>query len=178
MSVHKNGKTKIQIAEETPFEPGRNPDYNGELSPLTAEDVQSAIEEVRKIATDSPGNGIGFAWGRRGRNHKWQWLRNNDVLSNKTGIPFRLPNGVLTNIWVGNKDITTFDVTIYHHLGDEVALTPLITVSIVSSRIDTFDVSDFGIVNIPQNVQLAARITDTSGQKPKEVEVFLTIEGI
>lgn len=40
------GPFTTPVAESTPFEPERNPDYNGEVGTIESENVQDAIEEV------------------------------------------------------------------------------------------------------------------------------------
>lgn len=41
---------RTQEAEDTPFEPLRNPGFGGDPSPITSDEVQSAIEEVYQEA--------------------------------------------------------------------------------------------------------------------------------
>jgi len=43
---------RTQLAIQTPFEPNRNPQYNGNIGPsgINSIDVQSAIEEVKALA--------------------------------------------------------------------------------------------------------------------------------
>jgi hypothetical protein len=109
----------------------------------------------------------GFVYGRGGNVPAGSWLINNEVPSNITGIPFGLDNGKLVAVWGASQDIDTYDIEIYWHLGDSVSLTLLTTVSVISLRQDFFDISDFGTVNVPKNVQLATRITNGSAKNPK-----------
>jgi len=47
------GPYTAPVAEATPFEASRNPDFNNGLSPITAENVQDAIEQALFIALAS-----------------------------------------------------------------------------------------------------------------------------
>jgi hypothetical protein len=155
------------VAGSVPFDPDNDPDCG-----LTKDTVQEVIEELCKQV--SKGASPGFGWGRAGVANKNVWLLNNDVVSNKTGIPFGLNNGELLELWVGNENISTFDVTLFEHDGVEINLTSKATVSLVSERFKIFNVSDFGTVNITKNKQLAMRVTDGAG---KNVKVYAVIKG-
>jgi len=125
------------------------------------------------IIEQTVGDGIansaspGFIFGRGGNAAANSWLINNEVPSNITGIPFGLSNGKILQIWAASQDIDTYDINIYHHLGDEISLTLMTTISIVATRQQFFGPVDFGIVLVPQNVQLAARIVNGNAKNPK-----------
>lgn len=107
------------------------------------------------------------------------WLEHGPkISSNKTGIPFGLNNGQINNIWVGSSTLATFEITAYWHLGDEVSLTALTTISVSNlARTASFDESDFGIVLVPKDVQIAFRITDVTGSNPRDIGLHATIVG-
>jgi hypothetical protein len=155
------------VADSVPFDKENDPDCG-----FISDTVQEVAEELCRRALISASSG--FAWGRSGNINKNVWLLNNEVSSNLTGIPFALSSGKITNIWVGNENIKTFDLTIYEHDGDEVNLTALVTVSLVTQKSESFDISDFGTINVTKDKQLAARVTDGSG---KNVKAFIVIKG-
>ena len=107
---------------------------------------------------------------RTGTNNVNDWLKAGNLFSNVVGWPFGLANGTVNGIWIGNENLSTFDIDIYEYEGDEVNLTNLVTVSVgVAARNAFFDVSDFGVVNITQGYQLAARISAGSIKEPRVV---------
>lgn len=106
------------------------------------------------------------------------YLDNGNIPSNKTGVPFGLNNGKLGKLWVGNELLTPFDFSIYWHLGDEISLTLLATVTFTgAARTQLFDASDFGIVAVPKDVQLAGRITAVAATRPKNIKVYPIVTG-
>ena len=114
----------------------------------------------------------GFIFGRGGNSSNNTWLLNNDVPSNITGIPYGLSGGNLLQVWVASENVDTYSIEIYRHLGDEVALTLLTTVSVVSTRQAFFGIPDFGSVPILSNVQIATRLVGGSAKNIK-VSVFI-----
>ena len=113
----------------------------------------------------------GYAFGRGGNVPANAWLNSEGIPSNKTGIPFGLANGSLEGIWVGNEDLSTFDIEIFQHLGDEIALTFLKSETVTASRNEIFIITG---VAITKDVQLAVRITNGSA---KNIKVYLDIKG-
>ena len=109
----------------------------------------------------------GFIFGRGGNAAANSWLINNEVPSNITGIPFGLNNGKLLEVWAASEDVDTYSVEVYWHLGDEVSLTLLTTVNVVATRQDFFGVLDFGVVNVPPQIQLATKLVGGSAKNPK-----------
>ena len=100
---------------------------NNPACDLESDNVQDAIDElcINTSLSASPG----YAFGRSGNRVANDWLNiYGQIRSNRTGIPFGLNNGRIIEIWAGNEDINTFDITIYEHQGDSVGLTSLTTV--------------------------------------------------
>lgn len=129
--------------------------FDNSTNGFTSDNVQEAIEEIG--ASASPG----FSFGRSSTSTAGVWLlRVGTIPSNKTGVPLGISLPVITNIQVGNEDISTFDIEIYEHEGNEVNLTLLTTVSIVSSRTGVFSVS----VPATSGRQLAARVSSGTGR--------------
>jgi len=152
---------KSVVARGVPF------DTNGNT--FSSTNVQDAIEEIG--ASASPG----YGFGRQGNVGTNTWLlRSGGVPSNKTGVEVSITNPVLSRIDIGNENVNTFEVSIYEHEGDEINLTLLATVSVVSSRSATFDESNFGTVNITSGRQVAVRVTSGSAQN---LGVDITLKG-
>lgn len=138
---------KSSVARGTAFDNSSNG--------FTATNVQTAIEEIG--ASASPG----FSFGRSSVSGAGTWLlRVGSIPSNKTGIPLGISSPIITNIQVGNEDISTFDIEIYEHEGNEVNLTLLTTVSVVSARTGIFSVS----VAATSGRQLAAKVSTGTGR--------------
>lgn len=152
---------KSVVARGVPFDTTENT--------FSSTNVQDAIEEIG--ASASPG----YGFGRQGNvgNNTWL-LRSGGVPSNKTGVEVSITNPVLSRIDIGNENINTFDVSIYEHEGDEINLTLLATVSVVSARSATFDESNFGTINITSGRQVAVRVTSGSAQN---LGVDITLKG-
>ena len=113
----------------------------------------------------------GYAFGRPGNVPANAWLNSESIPSNKTGIPFGLLNGSLEGVWVGNEDINTFDIEVFQHLGNEIGLTFLKSVTVTASRSGIFIITS---VAITKDVQLAIRITNGAA---KNIKVYLDIKG-
>lgn len=131
--------------------------------------VQEALEAQNAAVGVSASPG--FSFGRSANVGLNTWLVvTGSVPSNKAGITVALANPEITQIFVGNEDISTFDITVYEHEGDEVNLTSLGTVSVVAMRSDTFDVS----FSVTSGRQLAVRVTSGSA---KNLNVGLQLKG-
>jgi len=149
------------VAEQIPFD---NSDNN-----FDAEDVQGAIEEFGTSA--SPG----FGFGRSGTVSSGAWLlRSGGVPSNKTGVTIGISSPVLVGIDAGNEDVSTFDVAIYEHDGNNTNSTLLTTVSVTSARTQSFTSIDFGTVTATKGKQLAVKVTSGSA---KNLGVDITLKG-
>lgn len=154
------GVVKSQVADEIPFDN----DSNG----FTAEDVQSAIEEIG--ASASPG----FSFGRNGSLSQNTWLRRpGNVPSNRAGVTISINSPVVTGVACANRNVETYDVEIYEHEGNEVNLTLLGTVTVTAATGDTFT------VNFPatQGRQLAVRLGSTGTGNVRDLGVDLTLIG-
>lgn len=138
------------VAESVPFD--------NDTNDFIAEDVQAAIEEVNQtlVTSASPG----FSFGRSSNVNSGTWLQCETVPSNKAGRFVYISNPVIKNIFISNEQISTFNVSVYSHEGDEVNLTLIDTVSVVSSRGGTFAID----APIASGVQLALRITSGSAR--------------
>lgn len=145
------------VATQVPF------DNTG--TDFTAENVQDALVEVG--ASASPG----FNFGRSANVGTGTWLLvTGSVPSNRSGITVALSNAEVKEIYVANQDVSTFDITVYEHEGDETNLTSLGTVSITSSRSASFAVS----YTVTTGRQLAVRLTSGSA---KNLNVGLQLSG-
>ena len=125
----------------------------------------------------------GYTWGRGNTNNLNQWLdATGSRPSNKTGVPFDLNNGKLIKFWIGNENLTDFEISLYSHEGDEINLTLLASFDIIAgspARSQFFTIADFGDVDIPQGVQLAARITRVSStlSNPRNTGCYAILKG-
>ena len=135
------------------------------------------IEEIVRQLLAASGKPT-YSAGRASANTDGTWLDDQGVPTNKTGIPFGLNNGLITEIWVGNELLREFDIHIYYHLGDEVGLQLLTTVTIPNTdRTKTFSAVDIGIVNVPKDVQIAFQVDNAVGGSPRNTKVHATITG-
>jgi len=150
--------------------------FDNSTNGFVSDDVQGAIEEINtEIGEVSTTASPGFGFGRSLNVKKNSWLmRTGNVPSNKTGVTIGIQAPVLIKIDVGNEDINTFDIAIYEHEGDEINLTLLTTVSIVSKRTDSFTPSDFGTVTATQGRQIAVKLTTGSS---RNIGVDITFKG-
>jgi len=150
MSLKQFIKQKIQSALETFFDNSTNG--------FVSTNVQGAIEELNDtvITSASPG----FSFGRASNVNSGTWLQCETVPSNKAGRFVYISSPVVEKIFVSSENVSTFDISIYHHEGDEINLTLVDTVSIVSSRGGTFTIN----LSVPSNVQLALRVTSGSAR--------------
>ena len=161
----------IQIAETTPFEPNRNPQYGGSPGPsgIVSEETQSAIEEINNKITVAASPS--FNYGRGGNSPAGSWLINHEVPSNIVGIPIGINNPVLIEIWAGNENVNTFSLGIYEHEGDEINLTLITTVNIIAARTQLFS----GLsLPITKGRQIAVKLATGSA---KNVKAFILIKG-
>jgi hypothetical protein len=135
---------------------------------FVSDNVQDAIEELcNRIATSaSPG----FSFGRSGNLAANTWLQCETVASNRAGRWVYINDAVISDIYVGNETTDTFDVSVYHHDGNEVNLTFVGSVSIVAARGGKFSVN----FPVPTDKQLAVRIENGSS---KNTVVGLALQG-
>lgn len=132
--------------------------------------VQEALDNLYQTTQVVASPGFVFGYGGNAPNNTW--FNNEEVPSNKVGVPVRFSSASIQEINIGVEDLTNMDVSVYEHDGDEIALTLLTTVSIVvgDGRTKTHS------VNVPVSTgrQLAIRITSGSSKNPK---VTLLIKG-
>lgn len=146
-----------QVASSVPF------DNTG--TDFEADNVQDALTEVG--ASASPG----FNFGRSGNISSNTWLQTTGgVPSNRAGITVALTTAEVKEIFVANQDISTFNIEVYEHEGDEINLTLLGTVSVVSARSASFTVS----YTVTSGRQLAVKLSTGSA---KNLNVGLQLSG-
>lgn len=143
--------------------------FDNSGSSLTEEQVGPAIRELANTVGVSASPGFNFGRSANVGNNTWL-LVTGSVPSNKAGITVALNNPEITQIYIANEEINTFDITIYEHEGDEVNLTSLGTVSVVNKRSDSFPVS----YTVTSGRQLAVRVTSGSA---KNLNVGLQLKG-
>lgn len=125
---------------------------------LISTDVQGAIEElVERVNTSaSPG----FSFGRASNVNSGTWLQCESVPSNKSGRYVYINDAVIEKIFISNEISSTFDIEIYHHDGNEVNLTLIDTISIVSSTGGSFVVG----ASVPTDKQIALLLSSGSAK--------------
>lgn len=159
MSTRRGSST--QTSENVPFDP--------QGTTLTETQIGPALRELANTVGVSASPG--FSFGKSGNLSSGTFLDvTGSVPSNRAGITVALNNPEITQIFVANQDINTFTVSIYEHEGDEINLTLIGSVNIVSARSASFDVSFF----VTSGKQLAARITAGSA---KNLTVGLQLKG-
>lgn len=135
---------------------------------------------TEQLIGDAIANSVspGFVYGRSG-NVVEGWLKNNEVFSNRVGLPFGLNNGLLLSVWCGTQNLNTYDIEIYEHEGDEVNLTLLVTLQItVATRTKIFTQADIKTANGGNDVsvgtlkQLGVKIKNGPANEPK-VSLFV-----
>lgn len=125
---------------------------------LTATDVQGAIDEISNTVATSASPG--FSFGRASNVNTGTWLNVEGVPSNKAGRWVYINNAVITKVFVSNETLTSFDLEIYSHDGDEINLTLLGSVSLINKRGDAFTVN----FPVSTNKQLAIKMASGSGR--------------
>ena len=139
----------------------------------TAENVHEGFQEICSII----GNGAspGYPFGREGVHAAGTWLIYAETTTNKRGCPFGLSNGSIRKITLctrNNPDI--YSVEVWYHNGDLSGATLVGTVTTTGPA----SIEDFSVNwSVPQNVQLAVKISSTTGTKPQETGVFIVTKG-
>lgn len=146
----KNG-VDLEFVEEYELK-AENIPYNNTDSGLIATDVKSGLDEISNTVATSASPG--FSFGRASNVSSGTWLQCETVPSNKAGRFVYISNAVIEKVFVSNENISTFDIGIYSHDGDEINLVLIDTVSIVASRGGSFTVSQ----PVATNKQLAIRV--------------------
>lgn len=145
--------SRTQTAEHVPFD--------NSINGFTSTDTQAAIEEVNNKILDITSPGYVFTKSGTAKN---TWLLIGIVPSNVTGINFGFFNGILSSVTVANENSNTFDVELYEH--DGTIFTLLATMSMVTTRADEFDATDFGVVNVTKGKELAVKISSGTSKNP------------
>jgi len=130
------------VAEQVPFD--------NETNGFDAENIQEAIEEV------GAGASPGYTFSRPGDHSGDTWLKiAGGVVSNRSGIPIFISNPILTTVVATCENLNTYDVKIYTHDGDSINLSLITTLSVISSRRETFNLN----ISLTEGKQVAVRTT-------------------
>lgn len=153
---------KSPEADSIPFDVG--------TTDLTEEQVGPAIREL--AATVGVSASPGFNFGKSANVSVGTWLQvTGGVPSNRAGITVALAGPTITNIYIANEDISTFDIQVYEHEGNEVNLTALGSpISVTAARSATAAVS----IPVTSGRQLAVRLVSGSA---KNLNVGLQLSG-
>ena len=143
---------------------------------LKCEDLAIVEELLQQVIANS--GKPNYSFGKGGTQSDLTWLDDQGVPSNKTGVPFGLNNGKLTEVWVGNELLVEYDVGVYYHYGDEVGLTLLKQLTVpATSRTKTFNAIDIGDVSVPKDCQIATRVISSVSTSPKNTKIYCVIRG-
>jgi hypothetical protein len=132
-------------------------------------DIQTAVDTLYQQAAVSASPG--FTWGRSGNVVANTWLLNDSVPSNKAGRTTMIGSGVIERVSVGTEDLNTYDLEIYEHDGNEIGLTLLHTVNVVSTRSQQFSTPNIAIT---QGKQIAIKLSTGSA---KNIVIGLIAKG-
>ena len=155
--TERNG-VDLDFAEELDLKGGNIFFDNTINAELVADDIQGAIDELSNNAATSASPG--FSFGRASNVNSGTWLNVEGVPSNKAGRWVYINDATVTKVFVSNEQTTSFDLSVYSHDGDEVNLTLLGTVSVVSSTGDSFDVN----YPVATDKQIAVKVSSGSGR--------------
>ena len=100
------------------------------------------------------------------------WLFVDNSLSNKSGYRVKLEDLNFSKVCVSNEKTTDFDIELYEHDGNLNNLVLLDTISITGP---TQEVLLSQTLNVDK--QLAARIVNISGVRPKNIKAEFLLEG-
>lgn len=136
---------------------------------LTSDNTEDAIKEL--AVTVGVSASPGFQFGRAGNLNDGSYLNTvGGVPSNRAGITVALDNPVITAVYVANQNISTFDIQIFQHDGNEAAITFIGTVTVTAARSGTFAVN-FPLV---KGRQIATRVNFGSA---RNCNVGLQLQG-
>lgn len=152
---------KSPVANSVPFDNSTNG--------FTADNTQTAIEELKNSSALSVSPG--FTWGYRGTVTPGTYLENDGVPSNVAGRVVPLTSGNIVEIFVTNELVTTYSLDIQKNIGG--VYTTLTTVTVSAARNAVFSVS----VAVAKFDELCVRISPTSANNPKNVDVGVIIKG-
>jgi len=131
-----------------------------------SDNVGEALTEVGGSA--SPG----FSFGREGLVTSGTWLkRPGNVPSNRAGVTVNIDNPRIVAVACANRNVDTYNVSVYEHDGNQDNLTLLTTVNIVSDSSAIFLID----ITCTKGRQLAVRLT--GGANVRDIGVDLTLKG-
>lgn len=125
-----------------------------EASPIIVEVLENTYSPVDTSA--SPG----FSFGRSSNVLQGTWLLNESVPSNKAGRFVYINDASVQKIFVSNEISTTFDLEIYYHYGNEIGLTLVDTINVVSDYGGVFTIGQ----TVPTGSQLALKVSSGSAR--------------
>jgi hypothetical protein len=164
--VERNG-VELEFKEELSLD-AENVFFDNSTNGFSSDNTQDAIAEIG--ASASPG----FSFGRSGSLSQNTWLRRpGNVPSNRAGVTIPIANPVITKVSCSNRNVETYDIEIYEHEGNEVNLTLLTTLSVVSARGAIFNVN----ISATEGKQLAARLGNTSTGNVRDLGVDVVLKG-
>jgi hypothetical protein len=137
-----------QVSRSTPFD--------NETNGFVSENAQEAIEESRDSCV------IEEVFSRSGNVVGGTWLLLGSNPSNKVGWSVKINSSSVVRVDVGSEDQATYSFGVYIHDGDEVNLTQLGVVNVVSSSVSGFSVN----YQFTGPKQVAIRIESGSVKNP------------
>lgn len=154
---------KVKIAERNGVELDFTEEYelvadNIQFNSGNTESVKTVVDNLTNIVTTSASPG--FSFGRSSNVNNGTWLQCETVPSNKSGRFVYIANPVIERIFVSSETISNYTIEVFEHEGDEINLTFLGSVNIISSRGGSFPVT----IPVTENRQLALRLTSGSAR--------------
>ena len=147
------------MAERDKFTPvATQVPYDNTDSGLIAEDTKAAIDEIVQSVATSASPGFGF--GKGGNVASGAYLECEGVPSNISGRYVYINDAVVTRVFISVQNAATFDIEVFSHDGNEINLTSLGTVSIISSTGGEFTVN----WSVPTAKQIAMKIVNGSAK--------------
>lgn len=154
--AEKNG-VELEFHEELALE-AQNVVFDPTTSDLLSTDTQSAIDELSNAVATSASPGFGF--GKGGNISNGAYLECEGVPSNISGRYVYINNAIVTRVFISVQNVSTFDIEVFYHDGNEVNITSLGIVSLVASTGGEFGVS----WSVPTAKQLSMRIVNGSAK--------------
>ena len=147
------------MAERDKFTPvATQVPYDNTDSGLIAEDTKAAIDEIVQSVATSASPGFGF--GKGGNVTAGSYLECEGVPSNISGRYVYINDAIITRVFISVQNAATFDIEVFSHDGNEINLTSLGTVSIISSTGGEFTVN----WSVPTAKQIAMKIVNGSAK--------------
>ena len=132
--------------------------FDADTTSLVSTETGPAIRELSETVNTSASPGFGF--GKGGNVNSGAYLYCEGVPSNVSGRYVYINSATVTRVFISVQNASTFDIEVFHHDGNEVNLTSLGTVSVVSSTGGEFSVS----WSVPSQKQIAMRIVNGSAK--------------